>query len=288
VTQTQLRTVGVSWATEAAHIDAHRWHSRPPVVVVMHNGPLTTRQRWWVAMLNAGPAAALCARTALEADGLTGWPAAAVEILVVKGTLVRPAAGVRVHESRRFDPRNDVHPARTPPRTRPARSAVDAAAWTPNPRTAVGLLAAVVQQRLARPDELVRELERAGRVRWHNVMARAVCDIGGGAQALSEIDFVRLCRRHGLPEPVKQAVRVQRSGRRRYLDAEWVRPDGQRVVAEVDGAVHLLPRGYWDDMDRQNELAIDGSTVLRFPAFVLRSEPRRVAAQLARALGVSV
>ena len=105
-----------------------------------------------------------------------------------------------------------------------------------------------------------------------------------GAQALSEIDFARLCRRHGLPEPRRQSVRVDAAGRRRYLDAEWVRADGRRVVAEVDGAVHLVPRRYWDDMERANELVLDGRLVLRFAAFAVRAYPRTVATQLRRAL----
>ncbi|MFI5101075.1 MAG: hypothetical protein ACHQE5_11285 [Actinomycetes bacterium] len=106
------------------------------------------------------------------------------------------------------------------------------------------MLAAVVQQGLARPEDLERELHGAGRIGHRQLLAAAAADIAGGAQALSEIDFVRLCRRHGLPEPTRQAVRVEASGRRRYLDAEWVRADGVHVVAEVDGAVHLLPRRY--------------------------------------------
>ena len=143
-----------------------------------------------------------------------------------------------------------------------------------------------MQQGLARPDDLAVELERAGRIRWSRLLARAVADIDGGSQALSEIDFIRLCRRFGLPEPLRQALRLERSGRRRYLDAEWVRTDGRRVVAEVDGAVHLLPRRYWDDMDRGNELTLDGRMVLRFATYAVRAEPERVAEQLARALGL--
>ncbi len=192
--------------------------------------------------------------------------------------------GVRIHESRRFDPTLHLHPTRPPPRTRTARSAIDSAAWSHNSRTAVGVLAAVVQQRLTRVDDLRLELQAAGRIRHGRLLAAAVADIGGGSQALSEIDFARLCRRHGLPEPVRQAIRVESSGRRRYLDAEWVRADGVRVVAEVDGAVHLLPRQYWDDMERGNELALDGRIVLRFVAFALRAHEARVAAQLYRAL----
>jgi hypothetical protein len=109
-------------------------------------------------------------------------------------------------------------------------------------------------------------------------------DITMGAQALSEIDFVRLCRRSGLPPPTQQTVRRGPSGQRRYLDADWELPDGRRVVAEVDGAVHLAPRRWFDDQLRQNELVLTGSMVLRFPSVVVRHEPALVIAQLRRAL----
>src|SRR5581483_10777925 len=110
-------------------------------------------------------------------------------------------------------------------------------------------------------------------------------DIGGGSQALSEIDFVRLCRRHGLPVPIRQEMRRERSGRRRYLDATWRRTDGRSVIAEVDGALHLAPRRWWDDQLRQNELTLSDALVLRFPSVIVRAEPQVVAEQLARALG---
>jgi len=43
-------------------------------------------------------------------------------------------------------------------------------------------------------------------------------------------------------------------------------------------------RAWWADMQRDNELTIDGYRVLRFPAFVVRDTSRVVAAQIARAL----
>jgi hypothetical protein len=287
VSRAQLGTVGVRAAHVRAQVAARRWRAPAPAAVVLHNGPLTQRQTWWVAVLDSGPGAALCAFTALLADGLTGWERDAVHVLVPRGAGISSRPGVRVHESRRYDPATDLHSGRQPPRTRPARSAVDAAAWSRSPRTAVGLLAAVVQQGLARPHELAQELERAGRVRFHRLLARAVADISGGSHALSEIDFVQLCRRHGLPEPTRQAIRVEQSGRRRYLDAQWRRADGRLVVAEVDGALHLQPRRYWDDMVRANELVLDGRVVLRFAAYAVRAEPDLVAGQLRRALLLS-
>jgi very-short-patch-repair endonuclease len=61
---------------------------------------------------------------------------------------------------------------------------------------------------------------------------------------------------------------------------EWA-----RLVVEVDGRWHMDARAWWADMQRDNELTIDGYRVLRFPAFVVRDNPEAVAAQIARALG---
>jgi hypothetical protein len=112
----------------------------------------------------------------------------------------------------------------------------------------------------------------------------AVRDIAQGSHALSEIDFVRLCRRHNLPAPTRQALRVEPTGRRRYLDAEWRLPDGRTVAVEVDGALHRTPQRWYDDQLRQNEVVIGGTIVLRFPSTVVRDEPLLVASQLRRIL----
>ena len=101
---------------------------------------------------------------------------------------------------------------------------------------------------------------------------------------MSEIDFVRLCRTHGLPAPHQQTVRHDVAGRRRYLDATWRRGDGRLVVVEVDGALHLVATRWWDDQLRQNELTLADAIVLRFPSVIVRTEPTAVATQLRRAL----
>jgi very-short-patch-repair endonuclease len=54
---------------------------------------------------------------------------------------------------------------------------------------------------------------------------------------------------------------------------------------EVDGALHLTPRRWWDDQLRQNEIVIGGTIVLRYPSVVVRDSPNIVAAQLRRLLG---
>ena len=80
------------------------------------------------------------------------------------------------------------------------------------------------------------------------------------------------------------ACQVEPSGRRRYLDASWRRRDGRLIVAEVDGALHMLVKQWWDDQLRQNELALADALVLRYPTVVVRSEETLVAEQLRRGL----
>lgn len=285
--RSQLVGCGVSRAHVEAQFAARRWQQLGPLLVVLHNGPLSERQRLWAAVLNGGTPAALCARTAAAEAGLIGWEAAVVEIVVPRGTRVQRLPGIpaRVHESRRFSA-EDIHPTRLPPQTRPARSVIDAAVWTRRPRSACGLVAAAVQQGVCLADLLEDELELAGKVRHHRLLRSALVDIGGGAHALSEIDFGRLCARFGLPAPERQVVRFDASGKRRYLDAVLRTPTGRTVVIEIDGAVHLLPERYWDDMQRDNELTIAGDRHLRFPTVALHLEPAKVAGQIRRALAL--
>jgi hypothetical protein len=168
--------------------------------------------------------------------------------------------------------------------TRLERSLVDAAAWTQHPRSACGLLIAAVQQRLTQPSRLLAEVNAVGRVRHRRLLRRVLADVEGGAQALSEVDFGHLCRRFGLPAPVRQAIRVDNVGRRRYVDVEMRTRRGRKLVVEIDGAVHLIVGNYWSDMARANELVIAGQPILRFPTVALYLNETLVADQLRRAV----
>jgi hypothetical protein len=142
----------------------------------------------------------------------------------------------------------------------------------------------VVQQRLTTAPRLLRELDQAGPIHRRRLLRLLLADIAGGAEALSEIDFARLCRRYQLGRVVHQLIRPDAKGRRRYLDGEIEGPSGRRVRFEVDGAVHLLASSYWDDMKRQNELFIARTPLLRFSTYAFRFEEAVVADQVRRAL----
>jgi very-short-patch-repair endonuclease len=275
----QLAGIGYSSDRIAGQVRARRWRIVGPAVVT-HRGPLTFEQRCWVAVLALGPRSALCGRTALEWAGLKGWADGEVHVVVPRGAYIRTWPGVTVHESRRYDPAVDRERSAGPPRTPVPRSAIDAAAWTPSLRAACGLLAAVVQQRIASPERLARALDRVGRVRHCRAMRLAISDISGGAQALSEIDAVHVLRVAFPDAVVRQQVRVESSGRRRYLDLEIEFADGRRLAIEIDGGLHLAPLRWWDDQRRHNDVVIAGRAVLRFPTVVVRHQPYEMVAQV--------
>jgi hypothetical protein len=278
----------VGWLGKAAvrwRIHTGRWQQPCHGVVVTHSGPLSSDELLWVVVLGAGTEAVIGGLTGARLDGLTGFDDGRIHVVVPAARLVRaklPSLAV-VHRSRLLGPA-DVHPVRSPRRTRTARSILDAALWMRTENGTRAVLAAGVQQRLVRPEDLTAALARRGTVPRRTLVRTTLADIAGGAQALSELDFCRLTRRFGLPEPSRQALRKDKHGRVRWLDACWERA---RLVAEVDGLWHMDATAWWADMRRDNELTLSGYRVLRFPAFAVRDQPEVVAAQIADALGLA-
>jgi Protein of unknown function (DUF559) len=267
-------------------LESGRWQQPCRGVAVVHSGPLTDAQMLWVAIMWAGRGAALAGLTSARLQGFRGFDEKvnSIHLLLPAARTARdtpPPFPVVVHYSRSLTAA-DIHPVRRPPQTRIARSLVDAAAWMATDRGAQAVLAAGVQQRLVRAADLAAELDRNERLHRRKLLRTAIADSGGGAHALSELDFTTLVVRHfGLPEPSRQVPRLDGQGRRRWLDVCW---EEARLVVEIDGAAHLDALQYWDDMDRSNDLTLDHHVVLRFPAWVIRDRPAYVAAKIKKAL----
>jgi hypothetical protein len=257
------------------------WRREHRNVLIAHNGPLTDRQRLWVAKLAAGEGSVLGGRSALAVLGLKGFASAWVDVLVGPGHQhSRPPNGVRVHRTVHLPP-DDVHSRERPPCTKAARSVVDAASWARSDREAMTVVAMSFQQRLVGLDEVREVLHRMPRAKRRCLTWTTAADAAGGAESLGELDLISLLRRAGLPLPSRQAVRTDARGRKRYLDALF---DEWGLHVEIDGAHHLDPEQAWADADRQNQLWLAGEVLLRFPAWVVRHEPGRVAADIRRAL----
>jgi very-short-patch-repair endonuclease len=257
-------------------------------VLVTRPGQLGAEQHAWVAVLAAGPGALLAGLAAATAGGLRGqWQRTAIDVLVpgdrrspdLLGRLPADLPAVKVRRTGTL-PDEDRQPAR-PDRTTMARSVVDAAQWAPNDSEARAVVAAACQQGRALPAEILAVADRMPRARRRQLVLTTATDAAGGAGSLAEIDFVRLCRAHRLPEPDLQRKRTDTAGRVRYLDAYWERFG---IHVEVDGGHHTEVGEWESDMRRQNDVWIAGDMILRFPATQIRQNPHEVAQQLLRAL----
>ena len=275
------RAQALDHLTEGAlrhRVASGRWQRVHRRVYVAHTGPITRAQRLWTAVLATG--GVLAGLAALEFEGFRGYPAPVVDVLLPPARHDSdPPLGVRVRRTLHLDA-DDVIRAGLP-RTDMARSLVDAAQWAPTDDHACAIITAGFQQRLVGAGDVEKVVARLRHVRRGALIARTAGDAAGGSHSLAELDYLRLSRRAGLPEPSRQHVRHDSGGRRRYLDV-WY--DEYGVQVEIDGSQHLEARAAWADMRRQNDLWISGVRVLRFPAWLLRARPADVVTQVEAAL----
>lgn len=268
-------------------IHAGRWRNIIRGVLLTQNGELTRAQQLWVAVLVAGPGALLAGAAAAAESSVRGLRGDPIDVLVpasrVRTDLLRQLppdmTGVVVHRTTVL-PRDHVQVGR-PTRTTLPRAVVDAASWARSNDEARTIVASACQQRRVTAEELDAVVDVLPRMPRRALVRATIADIAGGAQALSEIDFVRLCRRFRLPEPDLQERRRDAAGRLRFLDAYWRK---WRLHVEVDGAHHMEVRHWEADLRRQNEVWIPGDRVLRFSSYQVRRRQTEVADQLRRAL----
>jgi very-short-patch-repair endonuclease len=270
-------------------IESGRWRRLHRGVLHTYGGSLTEPQRWWVAVLALVPHSRstvdgwpiyLGGITALKALGLRNVRADRIHVIVPDARRVTAPAGVVVHRVSDL-PDEDPHLFVRPPTTMPGRAVVDAAAWARSGDEARLIIAASFQQRLVSGPEVAAVLDRMPTVRRRFLTTTTARDCAAGSHSIGELDLVTLCRRSRLPLPTRQLRRRDSTGRLRYLDACF---DDWKLVVEVDGAHHAEVGQMWDDSARQNDLALAGYVVLRFPVVVVRTQPRRVAAEIRAAL----
>jgi hypothetical protein len=122
-------------------------------------------------------------------------------------------------------------------------------------------------------------------VRHRRQLLALAHDLLGGADALSEVEFLRFCRRHGLPRPICQR-RMDSAGRWRYLDATFIRRDGTLLRVEIDGGIHLSLAVRSRDTLKDNDAGLRGRLVLRFTSAAIYADDAQVLAQLRQGLAI--
>src|SRR3954470_4969174 len=166
VTRQQLERLGADRQMVERRELAGVWRALGPRVVALHRGDLGRDQRWWVGYLHAGldtagtiSRAALTGLSAAEAGGLVGFETPIVHVVVEHGRQVEDLRAadlwVDVHETRRWAS-SDVLSTSGPARIRLPRAVVESASDVAirRPERARALIAAAVQQRLVRADDL--------------------------------------------------------------------------------------------------------------------------------------
>jgi very-short-patch-repair endonuclease len=280
----QLTGLGFGWDRVESQIRAERWAARTPRVLSTFTGTPTWQQRSWIGVLHAGGSALVGGLTALEWHGLRNWHREEITVLVENPLAFEPVEGVGFFRTRR-DLQWMRHRSGQLPICRVEPAALLFAAYDRSVRTAQGLLAAVVQQRLTTAPDLLSELAMLNPLPRSRRFRTALQEIEGGAQSMAEIDVKRMCRRAGLPPPRRQVRRKDGAGRYRFTDCEWLLPDGRTLVLEVDGGFHMEVEHWEDDIARQRRLTTPTRLVVRCTARELRDEPDAVADDLV-ALGL--
>lgn len=270
-----LRNVGVTRADVRTEVAAGRWTVAGRHTVVIGTGALATEARLWQAVWESGSGAVLDGAAALLASGLKGFSSGRVDVSMPRNSRRHDVPGVVRHLRSTMPPVVRVGP----PRVRVEWAAIHAAQWAVSDRQAALLLCLVLQQRLVRPDRLLRVWQGTQRGPRHGFLDVVVRDVCDGVHSLGELDFAGMCRARGLPEPSRQVV-VTLPGGRVYLDVRW---DGIELVIEIDGGHHALALNPVDDALRQNDVVLSGSRVLRIPVLGLRLQSDAFLDQVGRA-----
>lgn len=273
--RTELRAAGLTRHDVSSEVAAGRWLRAGRHTVVIGTGPPRGEALLWRAVWESGSGAVLDGVAALVASGLTGLRSDVVDVALPARSRGHLLPGVRLRRRRDIGPCLSVGV----PRVRPEVATVHAAQWARSDRQAALIICLVVQQRLVPPARLLDHWLTVTRSPRRGLLHSIIRDVCDGAQSLGELDFARLCRGRGLPEPSRQVVRLQRDGRV-YLDVAW---EDIGLVVEIDGGHHGLALNPVDDALRQNEVVLGASRVLRVPVIGLRLDAVAFLDQVVRA-----
>jgi hypothetical protein len=280
------------WQALAAGMTAHAWEWRLgrfwtralPGVAVLHTGEITPRQGAWAAVLHGGPQAHLSGDAALRELGMKRLVVSSYDVVVPHRRTVVPswlAGGSPVTPHRLRQSERWSSSQRGLPLLSVHACVLHAAAWATSDRWAEHRLASAVQQRKTVPSLLRPVLAQMPKHPRLALVRDVLDDLELGARARSELDFLRFCRAHGLPEPDVLQLQVRTGQTSRYLDAYYRR---QRLALEIDGAYHLLVETWDADALRSLELAVarvgSGENLVRLTASNLRHDGAKVAALL--------
>lgn len=246
VTFSQLQGAGASRSSVSRRVTAGRLHRvHRGVYAVGHRG-LSQQGKWMAAVLAGGEGAVLSHRSAAELWELLPRSRGPIQVTVPAssgGRRKRP--GLRIHRS--LLPGSAATVRDRIPVTTPARTIADLRGCVP---------AAPLRKAIRAAEYRGLDLGETDSDRTRSDLERA---------------FLRLCRRHALPEP---EVNVPVAGF--TVDFLWRE---QRLAVETDGYQgHRGRQAFEDDRERELALGMLGIRVRRFSDRQVDARPAQVAA----------
>lgn len=276
--RTQLLDLGAGRGDVRRLLRRGALHRVWPGVYADHNGPLTRRQREWVAVLAAWPAA-LTGPTVLPEP-----PHLPVHIAVAHGRKVDVPPWVNLQRIVDLDAR--IVPHSHPPRIRLEHALVDTMVERVRADDVAGAFAELARATYGGrtgPDRILTALAERARVPGRATVRDLVTDHRDGACSVLERGYLhRVERAHGLPRPWRQRTSLA-TGRRTATDVEH--PE-YGVIIELDGRAHHDSPAAWDNDARRDiaELAMRDAVTVRVTYGLVYDDACRTAAWIAAIL----
>ncbi|MFM9377064.1 hypothetical protein [Gordonia sp. VNK21] len=273
IARRQALAVGCSPEFIRCRLRRREWARPVPGVYVTHTGPLSWRQRAWVAILDLYPAA-LAGRSALT----PGVGAIHIAVACERRAPRRP--GVVVRRRSRLQESVDWH--LSPPRLTVDEAVLDLAGQAATDHLAVAVLTDAVGRRLTTADRILAAARRRPRLRRRAFLLAVLHDIAAGTCSVLEHRYLTdVERAHGLPVPRRQAPTTV--GRHGFRDADY--PD-LGVAIELDGrSRHDGPGARDRDLERDlDAVAGAGRTTVRLGPGQVFDRPCLTAAKVAAVL----
>lgn len=256
-----------------------QWRRLLPGVLLLNSGDPTRRQLVDAALLYAGPDAVVTGATACRRQGLRALPdhPFLVHLLVPLERKVGSSGHVIIERTTRLPTAVVLDGAPLAPLV---RSVLDECRRLGSRQAVSALLSEAVQRGASLP-ELFDELD-AGSSRGTAIPRDALHRIADGARSAAEVDAMRVWRMSGLPEPGWNHELRDESGE--YIAT----PDGYFVAVslawEIDSYdFHFGKQQYAATVARNARYAAAGIAVLQTLPSRLRTEPKRVVAELVAA-----
>ncbi|MBV9411558.1 MAG: DUF559 domain-containing protein [Acidimicrobiia bacterium] len=287
LTHDQLRGAGLSNKQIQALLDIGYLIRRERCLYALAGAPATKGQAILAAVIAAGPDAAGSHVTSAEVLGVPGFQDQRIEISTPYGHDHTFKLG-RLHQSCCLPPHHIVvvQGIRV---TRPERMLFELAGSVAFKRFERAAHNALAMKLLVVQDmrDIYTELARKGRPgtrAFREVLERLESEPRHAESGL-ELDYLRIVRTAGLPEPRLQVDIGDEQGFIARVDSLW---DPQLVIGEVDSdRFHTAPLDVEADGLRDERLTKLGYDVARFTEHHIRRQPEYVVRTLRRKLGLA-